>query len=70
MKRGDIVKVWRGKRAVAYEVIRDHSIDDPPFPAVTLKAGPKGEMIVGLNEILTKEELEAEMNKETNAQKL
>jgi hypothetical protein len=70
MQRGDIVKVRRGSKIIAYEVIRDHSVDDPPFPAVTLKSGPKGEMIVGLDEILTKEELEALEQKETNAQKL
>ncbi len=49
----------RGKARKSCEVIHDHSIDEPAFPAVTIKHNGS-EWVVGLNEIVTTEELEEE----------
>lgn len=59
MKRGDHVLLKRGKKRKSVEVIHDHSADNPPFPALTIKNNGS-EWIVGIHEIVTKEELEAE----------
>lgn len=61
MKRGAIALMKRSKRRVKVIVVHDHTEDDPPFPAVTVRKGESGdEWIVGRNELLSPEEQEAE----------
>lgn len=59
MKRGDKVQLKRGKTRKWCEVVHDHSIDDPPFPAVTVDYN-SANWIVGTHEIVSAEEIEAE----------
>jgi len=59
MKRGDMVLLKRSKRRISCEVIHDHSADDPPFPAVTIKNNGSN-WIVGTHELLSAEDIEAE----------
>lgn len=61
MKRGEHAILKSGKRRVEITVLHDHSVDDPPFPAVTILKGEKKESyIVGTSEIMTYEEEAAE----------
>lgn len=59
MKRGDRILLKRGRTRTSCAVIHDHSVDEPGFPAVTIKHNGS-EWLVGLNEIVTAEEIEAE----------
>ncbi len=49
----------RGKTRKSCEVIHDHSVDEPAFPAVTIKNNGS-EWVVGIHEIITPEEIEEE----------
>lgn len=61
MKLGDKALLIRGKKRTQVKVMHDHTQDDPPFPAVTIKMGEKpGEWIVGRHELLSPEEIKAE----------
>lgn len=61
MKRGKNAILKNGKKRLGVTIVHDHSIDDPPYPAVTIRKGERGEeYIVGKNELMTYEELEAE----------
>lgn len=61
MKLGDWAILKAKKKRIEVEIMHDHSMDDPPFPAVTIrKDGRKEECIVGRNELISYEELEAE----------
>lgn len=65
MKHGQIVMLKRKKGAHQAEVIRDHTRDNPPFNAITVKYRG-GEWIVKPEELMTLEEYEKEQEaKET-----
>lgn len=50
MKKGDYYTLKRGKKNRHVEILHDHSQDDPPFPAVTVRYRSE-EWIVGVNEL-------------------
>lgn len=56
MKHGDTVLLKRGKKRYSCTVVSDHTAT---FPAVTVLRG-KDEWVVGINELLTKEDIERE----------
>lgn len=60
MKRGKLAILKHAKKRIEVTIVHDHSIDDPPFPAVTITKVGKLEYIVGKNELMSFEELEAE----------
>lgn len=69
MKRGETVFLKRGNRRYQCEVIHDHSLDDPPFPAVTVKRG-QDEWIVGTHELTTPVATDNELREEFKQSKL
>lgn len=69
MKRGEAVFLKRGKKRYPCEVVHDHSLDDPPFPAVTVKRGAD-EWIVGKHELTTPMATENELRNEFKQTKL
>lgn len=50
MKRGQWYILKRGKRRHSVEILHDHSKDDPPFPAVTVRYRSE-QWIVGVSEL-------------------
>jgi hypothetical protein len=69
MERGETVLLKRGKKRYQCEVIHDHSMDDPPFPAVTVKRG-RDEWIVGAGELTTPLATESQLREEFKQSKL
>lgn len=62
MKLGDSAILKSKKKRIPVTVMHDHTQDDPPFPAVTIRKGEKKEeYIVGRHEIISPEELASEM---------
>lgn len=63
MERNQQVILKRGKHRTLCTVVHDHSLDTPPFPAVTVKKG-SDEWIVGVKELMSPAAIRQELSAE------